>query len=213
VTASLDDVPLERLRAGTRSLGLGLPEPALRRCLAYLHELARWNRVYSLTAVRSIEEMLPRHLLDSLAVLPWVAGSRVVDAGSGAGLPGIPLAIARPAAGFTLVDASAKKTRFLRHVTGVLGLSNVGVEQARLEDYQPAAGFDTVVARALAPLPRLLALVGHLGSPGGRVLALKGRRPDAELEALPPGWEVVSVARLAGGSLLRSDRLPRAGTE
>jgi 16S rRNA (guanine527-N7)-methyltransferase len=192
----VDEALRERLREGTEALGLALPDDALQRCIAYLRELERWNRTYNLTAVRDVGEMVGRHLLDSLAVLPLVAGPRVADAGSGAGLPGIPLAIAAPAVEHTLIEANARKIRFLRHVAGVLALRNVQLAQARLEGYQPAAAFDTVVARALAPLPRLVELIGHLCAADGRIVALKGRRPDDEIDALPSGWEIAAVTRL-----------------
>jgi 16S rRNA (guanine527-N7)-methyltransferase len=187
----------ERLGAGAAALDLVLGAPALDACMAYLQELERWNRAYNLTAVRDIEAMLPRHLLDSLAILPYVAGARVADAGSGAGLPGLPLAIAAPERRYTLIDAGAKKVRFLRHVTSRLGLAQVEVVHARLEDYPAPAGFDTVTARALAPLPRMLELAGHLCRPGGRILAMQGRRQDDALRALPAGWEVEAVEGLA----------------
>jgi 16S rRNA (guanine527-N7)-methyltransferase len=196
-SAATDAGLIGSLRAGAAELGVELPETDLGRMIAYVRELARWNRAYNLTAVRDVEEMVPRHLLDSLAVHGFVAGSQVVDAGTGAGLPGIPLAIALPASRFTLIDAGAKKVRFLRHVTSLLSLSQTAVVQSRLQDYRPEAAFDTVIARALAPLPRLLDVIGHLCAPGGRLLAMQGRRQDAELAALPAPWEVDRVERLS----------------
>jgi len=187
---------LERLRDGSRALDLAMPEPALERLLTYLHELQRWNQTYNLTAVRDLEEMVPRHALDSLAVHRFVAGSHVADAGTGAGLPGIPLALALPDTHVTLIDSGVKKVRFLRHIAGLLALPGVEVVHARIEDYSPASAFDTVVARALAPVPRLLALAGHLCRPGGRMLAMQGRRQEAELDALPHGWNVEAVEQL-----------------
>jgi len=188
---------LERLRAGTNALGLTLPEPTLQCLIGYLRELARWNRAYNLTAVRDVEEMVPRHALDSLAVHRFIAGGRVADAGTGAGLPGIPLALAMPQARFTLIDAGIKKVRFLRHVTGLLELPQVEIVHARIEDYPQASAFDTVVARALAPVPRLLTLAGRLCRPGGQLLAMLGRRQEEELSALPEDWRVEAVERLA----------------
>jgi 16S rRNA (guanine527-N7)-methyltransferase len=187
---------LERLRDGARALDLGMPEPALQRLLTYLCELERWNQTYNLTAVRDLGEMVPRHALDSLAVHRFVAGPRVADAGTGAGLPGIPLALALPGVQMTLIDSGIKKVRFLRHVVGLLALPTVEVVHARIEDYPAATAFDTVIARALAPVPRLLALAGHLCRPGGRMLAMQGRRQDAELSALPHGWDVAAVEQL-----------------
>jgi 16S rRNA (guanine527-N7)-methyltransferase len=196
VQPSRDDPLLAPLAAGTRELGMELDDASARAAVAYLRELERWNRAYNLTAIRDAEGMLVRHLLDSLAVLPFVRGPRVLDAGTGPGLPGIPLALAAPALELTLLDSGAKKVRFLRHVVAALGLKNVEVVHARLEDYPAGAGFDTVVARALAPLPRLLELLGPLCAPGGRILAMKGRRPDDELQKLPREWEA-TVSRLA----------------
>src|SRR5262245_20604591 len=140
--------------------------------------------------------MVPRHVLDSLSVHRLVQGARVADAGSGAGLPGIPLALALPTLRMTLIDAGSKKVRFLRHVASELALANVEVVHARIEDYHPASGFDTVLARALAPLPRMLDLVAHLCRPGGRMLAMQGRHHDEELHGLPRGWTVEAVERL-----------------
>jgi 16S rRNA (guanine527-N7)-methyltransferase len=186
----------ERLGEGTAALGLSLDRSALAACIGYLQELERWNRAYNLTAVRDIEAMVTRHLLDSLAVHRYVAGTRVADAGSGAGLPGVPLAIAAPQRRYTLIDAGAKKVRFLRHVVGRLALAQVEVVHSRLEDYPAQAGFDTVTARALAPLPRMLELTAHLCRPGGRMLVMQGRRQDDELRVLPAGWTVEAVERL-----------------
>jgi 16S rRNA (guanine527-N7)-methyltransferase len=196
VQPSRDDPLLVPLAAGTRALGVDLADASARAAVAYLRELERWNTAYNLTAVRDAEAMLVRHVLDSLAVLPCVHGPRVLDAGTGAGLPGIPLALAAPALDFTLIDSGSKKVRFLRHVVALLGMENVRVVHARLEDYPAGAGFDTVVARALAPLPRLLELLGPLCAPGGRILAMMGRRPDDELQSLAPGWDA-TVSRLA----------------
>jgi 16S rRNA (guanine527-N7)-methyltransferase len=190
------DALVERLRAGTLELGLELDAAALARLVRFLRELERWNRAYNLTAVRDLDEMVPRHLLDSLSVHRLIRGTQVADAGSGAGLPGIALALVLPAVRMTLIDAGSKKVRFLRHVAAELALVNVDVVHARIEDYHPASGFDTVLARALAPLPRMLDLVAHLCRPGGRALAMQGRRHDDDLRGLPRGWTVEAVERL-----------------
>jgi 16S rRNA (guanine527-N7)-methyltransferase len=196
-SAATDAGLIESLRAGAAELGLELPDTEIERMIAYVRELARWNRAYNLTAVRDVEEMIPRHLLDSLALHRFIAGPQVADAGTGAGLPGVPLAIAQPASRFTLIDAGAKKVRFVRHVTALLSLPQIAVVHSRLEDYRPEAGFDTVIARALAPLPRLLDLTGHLCAPGGQLLAMQGRQQDEEPAALPVPWVVDRVERLS----------------
>ena len=134
---------------GSERLGIPLPAEAVARLGAYLTLLERWNRAYNLTAVRDPEAMVVRHVLDSLSILPWLEGPRVLDVGSGAGLPGIPLAIARPEQGFCLLDSNGKRTRFLTQVAAELRLGNVAVVRGRVEDYRPEILFDSVVSRAL----------------------------------------------------------------
>jgi 16S rRNA (guanine527-N7)-methyltransferase len=194
----------ESLRAGLAQLpGLAPTTGQVTQLLAYLDLLARWNRTYNLTAVRDPTEMVTRHLLDSLAVLPWIPGGRLLDAGTGAGLPGIPLAIARPGLQVTLLDSAGKKIRFLRHVCRELQLGNAEPLQARLETYEAEAPFDAIVSRAFASLAAFAEAARHLAggvtpSAGGvRLLAMKGRHPAAELAELP-GWvRVESVEALA----------------
>lgn len=191
------DGPLEQ---GLAALGLDLPAAARRQLLDYLALLARWNRSINLTAVRDPREMLVRHLLDSLAVLPHLHGTRIADLGAGPGLPGIPLAIARPDLDVTLVDSNGKMSRFQREAVRQLGLAaRCHPVQARVEAYHPGQErrFDTVLSRAYAPLDRFVASSRHLLAPGGRWLALKGQRPDAELAALPPDVRVEAVRALA----------------
>ncbi len=141
--------------------------------------------------------MIPRHVLDSLAVAPWLAGPRIVDVGTGAGLPGIPLALLRPGDNFTLVDSAGKRTRFLRHAVARLGLDNVEIVDARVQDFDGGSGFDTVVSRAFAAVGDFTAAAGHLCAPDGRLLAMAGALPAAELAALPEGWRVAAAGRLA----------------
>ncbi|NBC14126.1 MAG: 16S rRNA (guanine(527)-N(7))-methyltransferase RsmG [Gammaproteobacteria bacterium] len=176
---------LERLRAdldaGLAALGVDASADQRGRLLAYVDLLARWNRAYNLTAVRNPAEMIPRHLLDSLAVLPWVRRGPVLDVGTGAGLPGLPLAILRPELGFTLLDSNGKKVRFVRQAVLELGLSNVTPVQARIAAYRGSANFATITARAVATLSELCADCAPLLAPGGVLLALKGREPAAEL--------------------------------
>jgi 16S rRNA (guanine527-N7)-methyltransferase len=188
--------PAERLHRGVRTMRLELGEPAERRLLDYLALLEKWNRAYNLTAVRDPLEMVPRHLLDSLAVLPYLEGPRVLDIGSGAGLPGIPLAVARPELAFTLLDSNAKKTRFITQAAAELGLANIKVVNARVEDFHPPESFATLVTRAFASIPDMLAACCHLCVPGCRLLAMKGAVPQDELTALPGGFQVSAVHAL-----------------
>ena len=159
---------LERLlHQGLQAMGLTLPPEIEPRLLEFLRLLEKWNRSYNLTAVRDPEQMVARHLLDSLAVLPYVRGPRVLDIGTGAGLPGLPLALALPETHFTLLDSNAKKTRFVTQAAHALGLANVSVVQARAEKFQPAEKFATLLARAFASIPDMLATTRHLCAPGG----------------------------------------------
>ncbi len=179
------------------ALGLPVEERELQRLLAYLGLLQKWNRVFNLTAVRSPEEMVTRHLLDSLATRPFLLPGSLVDVGSGAGLPGIPIAITEPQRPVVLLETVAKKVRFLRQVVVELDLANVSVHQGRVESYHPPQPFATVISRAFASISDFLGCAGHLCAPGGSLLAMKGRHPVAELERLPPGYRLVVVQRLA----------------
>ena len=180
------------LAAGLEALGL--PAALATPLLAYLALLARWNATYNLTAIRDPRDMVAKHLLDSLAMQPFVRGLRTLaDLGTGPGLPGIPLAIATPALQVTLVESNGKKARFLREATRQLGLGNVQVAESRIEAFRPGTHFDAITARALATLPLILELGGHLPGPGGRLLAMKGVVPDEEIAALPAGWRLAAV--------------------
>ncbi len=183
----------QSITAGVEQLGVALPDPAIERLVAYLALLERWNRAYNLTAVRDPDAMVIRHLLDSLSVLPWLEGPRILDVGSGAGLPGIPLAVARPALAFCLLDSNGKRTRFLTQAVAELQLKNVEIVRCRAEDYQPAWRFNSVVSRAFATLADLLSSAGRLCAPNGRLLAMKGVFPDDELARLPPGYLLSGV--------------------
>jgi len=169
-----------------------------------LGELDKWNRKVNLTAIRDAGEMVTGHLLDSLVARPFLEGGRVLDVGTGAGFPGLPLAIAEPQRQFVLIDGNNKKIQFVQHVAGLLGLDNVTAMKARTEDYAPGERFDTVVARAVAALPRLLEIAGHHVGEGGVFVALKGRYPAEELKQLPAGWNYtvteLSVPGLDSGS-------------
>lgn len=184
-----------RLHSGITALGLTLPPEVPTQLLNYLDLLQQWNRSFNLTAVRDPHDMVTRHLLDSLAIAPFVTGNSACDLGSGAGLPGLVLAIAAPERPWLLVDANGKKARFLRAAVRELALPNVQVAQQRVQDVQ--GSFDCITARAFAALPDMLDWGGHLLAPGGRWLAMKGRSPDDELAALPAAYTVQSVHALS----------------
>jgi 16S rRNA (guanine527-N7)-methyltransferase len=181
---------VEQLVRDAASLEVTLTDADARRLLALLDELARWNEMFNLTGITAQPEMITHHLLDSLTVSSDLAGERIADAGTGAGFPGLPLAVANPDRHFTLIDSTAKKLRFVAHAVQLLRLTNVTAVHARVEKMRPPAPFDTVVARAFAPLPRLLETVTPLCGPHTRVLAMKGHRPVQELAALKAPWRV-----------------------
>jgi len=190
-----DREPLrQRLDAGLSALGIALDESAMARLLDYVDLLQRWNAAYNLTAVRDPAEMVTRHLLDSLAILPHVSGATLADLGSGAGLPGIPLAIAAPARETLLVDSNGKKARFLREAVRKLALANARVAESRVENVEGT--FDCITARAFASLGDMLAWGGHLLARDGCWLALKGRFPDDELADVPDAFEIERTVEL-----------------
>ncbi len=176
------------LEQGAQRLGVALSSAQTDRLLGLLDELERWNRAYNLTAVRERSAMVVLHLLDSLSVLPALHGTEVLDIGTGAGFPGLPLAIADPARQFTLLDSNGKKIRFVQHALRRLAVDNVSAAHSRVEDYRPARGFDTVIGRAFAPAGRFLSGCSHLLAPGGQILMMKGRDPHAELTGLDDDW-------------------------
>ena len=182
----------EQLTSGATAMGLTLSTGAEDGLLAYLALLDKWNRVHNLTAVRETERMVSHHLLDSLAILPHIETGRVLDAGSGGGLPGIPLAIARPELQVTLIDSVAKKTAFLLQAKAELGLENVAVVTGRVETHQDSAGFNTITSRAFSDLKEFVTLTRHLLVPGGRWLAMKGLYPHEEIAQLP-NWARLSA--------------------
>jgi len=184
-----------RLEQGIAALGLHVSAEAVSRLLDYQALLERWNAAYNLTAVRDPAEMITRHLLDSLAILPYVQGDTLADLGTGPGLPGIPLAIVAPGRDILLVDSNGKKVRFLREAIRALKLEGVRAVQSRVEDVQ--GQFDCITARAFASLADMLGWGGHLLAPGGIWLAMKGKRPDDELPGVPAGFEVRAFHELA----------------
>jgi 16S rRNA (guanine527-N7)-methyltransferase len=181
---------------GTRALALDLDDAQLARLVAHLDLLDDWNTRMNLTAIRDRPSQLTKHLLDSLTVLPYLQGTRIADVGSGAGFPGIPLAIVEPRRHFTLIESTGKKCRFLEQVREALELGNVEVVQSRAESYKPEVRFDTVLARAVGPIADLVKVAGPLVVGGGRLLAMKGRFPEDELAARLNGWKVAAVHRL-----------------
>jgi len=191
----------DELDSGLAALDLdaGTLAPPL---LAYLALLDRWNRTYNLTAIRDPREMVTRHLLDSLAMHPFVVDGTLADLGTGPGLPGIPLALARPGLQVTLVESNGKKARFLREAVRTLGLANARVAESRAEALEVDAdsrggAYDAITARALDTLAGIIKVGGHLLGPGGKLLAMKGVRPEEEIAALPAGWTVSGVHALA----------------
>ena len=178
------------------SLGAPLPVAAADRLLELIDELLRWNRTYNLTAITQRDEMITHHLLDSLSVQSALHGTTIADVGTGAGFPGLPLAVVEPERRFTLIDSNNKKVRFVSHAAHRLALSNVSAVHARSESFKAATPFDTVIARAFAALPELLKLVAPLCGPQTRVLAMKGKRPDDEIAGVPSTWKILEVRPL-----------------
>ena len=202
-----DTVLDDDIRTGAQALGQALTDDQVDKLVRLLEALGHWNRRINLTAIRDLDDMVQGHVLDSLAVRPHLEGRSVLDVGTGAGFPGLPLAIVEPDRRFTLLDSNGKKVRFVREMIGELGLENAEVVKARAEDYAPGARFDTVIARALATVPRLVELTGHLVGEDGQLLAMKGKYPAEELEAIHslPEWDY-SVAELAVPGLEAHDR-------
>lgn len=180
------------LQSGLQALSLVLPDDFVGRAIAYCALIQRWNARFNLTAVRDMEGMITRHVLDSLAIAPHVQGPRCLDVGSGAGLPGIPLALANPGQQWVLMEKSEKKSCFLRQVTAELALNNVQIVQKRVEHYACDQGFDTIVSRAVAEVSTLWQWAGHLCAPGGQMLCMTGRyQPNLSAEK---GWRLTQQA-------------------
>lgn len=203
---------------GAAALGVTLDAAQVEQLLRLAAELLRWNKTYNLTAITDPQQVLAQHLLDSLSVQDELAGSRIADVGTGAGFPGLPLAIVNPARQFLLIDAVDKKLRFIDHMARELALPNVRTLHARVEQLGPGrpgdpGPQDTVLTRAFAPLPRLLGLVAPLAGPHTRVVAMKGRWPPApgseDHGELPPGWQLQDVRRVTVPGLAAERHLLR----
>jgi 16S rRNA (guanine527-N7)-methyltransferase len=186
-----------QIAEGLSAMGLALPPQSHRLLAAYIALIAKWNRVHNLTAVREPEQMVVLHLLDSLSVLPHLGGAKtLLDVGTGAGLPGIPLAIARPDLEVTLLDASHKKASFLTQAKSELGLANVSVACERVEKWKPGRTFDVVVSRAFSDLADFVSQARHLVAPAGQMLAMKGVHPFEEIAKVPASHRVAGVVEL-----------------
>ncbi|MDO9049477.1 MAG: 16S rRNA (guanine(527)-N(7))-methyltransferase RsmG [Methylobacter sp.] len=184
----------EILVSGIASLNLNISDEKIDQLLGFIKLIEKWNKAYNLTAIRDREEMARLHILDSLAIAPHIEGKRVIDIGTGAGLPGIPLAICLPEIDFTLLDSNAKKTRFVQQVVLELKLKNVEVLHSRVEDYHPEKTYDAVLTRAFADLSDIVKLTAHLLTKNGVLLAMKGQNPDTELAEITAKKSVISVS-------------------
>jgi 16S rRNA (guanine527-N7)-methyltransferase len=182
-----------RLLAGAQEMGIALDGAQADALLGLTAELREWNKRVNLTAITNPADMVDKHLLDSLSIQPHLHGKRIADIGTGAGFPGLPLAIVNPRRSFTLIEATGKKCMFVRHAVELLGIGNVEVVQARAEAWKPKTQFDCVIARALGKLADFVRVAGHLCARDGRMLAMKGRHPTAEMHALPAGWRVLAL--------------------
>ncbi len=190
-TTQLDNLAVS-LAEGLQPLDCKLDDDIQAKLISYICLLDKWNNTYNLTAVRDIQKMVPQHLLDSLSVNTYLQGKRVLDVGTGAGLPGIPLALANPDKEFVLLDSAMKRTRFVVQAVGELGLKNVQVVQNRIEDYQTENLFDTIISRAFTAMDDFVSVTEHLCAASGQLLAMKGRFPAQEINSLPDQWQIKS---------------------
>lgn len=186
----------DELEQGIDKLGLDIPSATVDRLLQYLELIQKWNRVYNLTALKDSGQMLSHHILDSLSIIPYVKGNTILDIGSGAGLPGIPLSLVFTERHIVMLDGNAKKTRFIQQAITELGLKNAESVHSRVEDYTASEGFDTVVSRAFSSLSDFVRLALPLMKDSGQLLAMKGRYPAQELEDLPTEIRTEAVHRL-----------------
>lgn len=176
--------------------GISLTDHQKNQLVAYVDMLNKWNKAYNLTSVRDPNEMLIRHILDSIVVAPHLQGQRFIDVGTGPGLPGIPLSIVRPESHFTLLDSLGKRVRFLRQVQHELKLENIAPVQSRVEAFPAEPPFDGVISRAFASLTDMVSWCKHLPAENGRFYALKGQRPDDEISLLPAEFSIENIVEL-----------------
>ena len=187
---------LAQLQRGAAELGVALDEKALARLVAYVALLDKWNRVYNLTAIRQEAKLVTHHLLDSLAVLPYLPAGGLLDVGSGGGFPGIPVAIVQPERRVTLLDSNHKKGTFLRQAVMELDLGNAAVAVERIEDHRPPLAYEGVISRAFSDLADFVNLAGQSAASRGTLIAMKGVHPHEEIARLPAGWSVSRVVAL-----------------
>jgi 16S rRNA (guanine527-N7)-methyltransferase len=188
--------PASLLAAGAGELGVMLDDRQLGQLMELINELAEWNQRFNLTAIDDPVQVVRKHLLDSLSIYHHLCGRRIADVGSGAGFPGLPLAVAAPSHEFTLIEATGKKALFLEHARSKLSLANVTIVNLRAEQFKPRERFDSVIARALGKLNDFVRVAGHLVARGGALLAMKGQEPHEELGKLSKGWRVKAIHRL-----------------
>lgn len=207
IDVDLQDRLHQQLIRGAADMSVPLTDVQIEKLLSYIREFEKWNKAYNLSAIREIQQMVARHLLDSLSVVPWFNSqndgaqknfplTRIIDVGTGGGLPGIPLAIMFPEKEFTLLDSNGKKTRFLFHVKTLLGLANVTVENRRVEEFFPAQKFQAVISRAFASLQDMTEGCANLLEPGGIFLAMKGVYPEDELAPISNKIELLESHKL-----------------
>lgn len=187
---------INKLTSLLQAANISLSDQQKQQLVAYVGLLDKWNKAYNLTSVRDPQQMLVRHILDSIVVAPHLEGARFIDVGTGPGLPGIPLSIVMPDAHFTLLDSLGKRVRFLRQVQHELGLTNIEPVQSRVEAFPSEPPFDSVISRAFASLEDMVNWCHHLPAKNGRFYALKGVRPDDEITSLPAGYSLDRVISL-----------------
>lgn len=173
-----------KIQNGIETLGLKISDEKLSILLQFIELLIKWNKAYNLTSIRDIDSIVTKHILDSLSIVPYIKGHRILDVGTGAGFPGFPLALSLSDAQFVLLDSNGKKTRFLAYAVASLGITNIEVVQARVENYHPTTRFESIVVRAFSSIDNIIASTKDLIVPQGRLLIMKGAYPASELEKI-----------------------------